>query len=232
MRQYKKKIFVHKLTFFCNTFQVNEDSFQSIFEGSAFQDDRSEFASSGLGFGTNSLLLPGLGGLSSLLSPAAGTSAPAGSSPPPGFSTQSSSLHVSRSTSSLPSTAAAAAALLAVQQQKNGGGDLYGNNRLSIGFDSLLGELQRQQQQQQQQQPRRKLSSQLNRSSASSSSSSSASSANNNNNNNPNRYKTELCRPFQESGHCKYGDKCQFAHGKDELRQVIVKLHRKVYTYI
>lgn len=32
------------------------------------------------------------------------------------------------------------------------------------------------------------------------------------------RYKTELCRPFEESGHCKYGAKCQFAHGKGELR--------------
>ena len=35
---------------------------------------------------------------------------------------------------------------------------------------------------------------------------------------NPSRYKTELCRPFQEYGYCKYGDKCQFAHGIHELR--------------
>ena len=35
---------------------------------------------------------------------------------------------------------------------------------------------------------------------------------------NPNRYKTELCRPFQEYGHCRYGDKCQFAHGKEDMR--------------
>ena len=34
------------------------------------------------------------------------------------------------------------------------------------------------------------------------------------------RYKTELCRPFEENGHCKYGDKCQFAHGHDELRSM------------
>jgi len=27
------------------------------------------------------------------------------------------------------------------------------------------------------------------------------------------RYKTEMCRPFQENGTCKYGEKCQFAHG-------------------
>ncbi|XP_013386293.1 mRNA decay activator protein ZFP36L1 [Lingula anatina] len=35
---------------------------------------------------------------------------------------------------------------------------------------------------------------------------------------NSSRYKTELCRPYEESGHCKYGDKCQFAHGAHELR--------------
>ncbi|XP_062275562.1 mRNA decay activator protein ZFP36L1-like [Scomber scombrus] len=32
------------------------------------------------------------------------------------------------------------------------------------------------------------------------------------------RYKTELCRTFEESGVCKYGAKCQFAHGMDEMR--------------
>lgn len=31
-------------------------------------------------------------------------------------------------------------------------------------------------------------------------------------------YKTELCRPFEENGTCKYGEKCQFAHGQAELR--------------
>ena len=34
------------------------------------------------------------------------------------------------------------------------------------------------------------------------------------------RYKTELCRPFLEYGYCKYGDKCQFAHGEHEVREV------------
>ncbi|KAM4817919.1 mRNA decay activator protein ZFP36L2-like [Thomomys bottae] len=34
------------------------------------------------------------------------------------------------------------------------------------------------------------------------------------------RYKTELCRPFQEYGKCKYGEKCQFAHGFHELRSL------------
>lgn len=33
-----------------------------------------------------------------------------------------------------------------------------------------------------------------------------------------NRYKTELCRSFQENDSCKYGNKCQFAHGESELR--------------
>ena len=31
---------------------------------------------------------------------------------------------------------------------------------------------------------------------------------------NSSRYKTELCRPFEENGACKYGDKCQFADRK------------------
>lgn len=34
------------------------------------------------------------------------------------------------------------------------------------------------------------------------------------------RYKTEMCRPFQENGTCKYGEKCQFAHGNVEVRNV------------
>ncbi|XP_065137614.1 mRNA decay activator protein ZFP36L1 [Paramisgurnus dabryanus] len=34
------------------------------------------------------------------------------------------------------------------------------------------------------------------------------------------RYKTELCRTFAERGVCKYGSKCQFAHGHEELRDL------------
>ena len=34
-------------------------------------------------------------------------------------------------------------------------------------------------------------------------------------------YKTELCRSWEESGACRYGHKCQFAHGRDELRPVL-----------
>lgn len=37
---------------------------------------------------------------------------------------------------------------------------------------------------------------------------------------NNSRYKTELCRTFEEQGRCKYGSKCQFAHGLGELREV------------
>lgn len=37
---------------------------------------------------------------------------------------------------------------------------------------------------------------------------------------NSSRYKTELCRPFEENGTCNYGDKCQFAHGMHELRNL------------
>ncbi|GJP40579.1 hypothetical protein CLOM_g243 [Closterium sp. NIES-68] len=33
-------------------------------------------------------------------------------------------------------------------------------------------------------------------------------------------YKTELCRSWEETGACRYGGKCQFAHGRDELRAV------------
>jgi len=35
------------------------------------------------------------------------------------------------------------------------------------------------------------------------------------------RYKTELCRSYAETGgSCRYGSKCQFAHGVGELRAV------------
>jgi len=35
-----------------------------------------------------------------------------------------------------------------------------------------------------------------------------------------NLYKTELCRSFEETGSCRYGLKCQFAHSRTELRTV------------
>lgn len=42
------------------------------------------------------------------------------------------------------------------------------------------------------------------------------------------RYKTELCRPYQEYKVCKYGDKCQFAHGVGDLR--VMPRHPKYKT--
>lgn len=43
-------------------------------------------------------------------------------------------------------------------------------------------------------------------------------------------YKTELCRSWEEKGSCRYGPKCQFAHGEDELRKV--QRHPKYKTEI
>jgi len=34
-------------------------------------------------------------------------------------------------------------------------------------------------------------------------------------------YKTEYCRSWRETGACRYGNKCQFAHGDHELRPVL-----------
>eukprot|EP00028_Trichosphaerium_sp_Am-I-7-wt_P014574 CAMPEP_0168509392 /NCGR_PEP_ID=MMETSP0405-20121227/744_1 /TAXON_ID=498012 /ORGANISM="Trichosphaerium sp, Strain Am-I-7 wt" /LENGTH=267 /DNA_ID=CAMNT_0008526833 /DNA_START=46 /DNA_END=850 /DNA_ORIENTATION=+ len=44
------------------------------------------------------------------------------------------------------------------------------------------------------------------------------------------RYKTELCRSWVETGSCRYGNKCQFAHGGDELRPLL--RHPKYKTEI
>ncbi|KAJ5070654.1 mRNA decay activator protein zfp36l1 [Anaeramoeba ignava] len=46
----------------------------------------------------------------------------------------------------------------------------------------------------------------------------------------PSLYKTELCRSWEEKGFCKYGNKCQFAHGYHELRSVT--RHPKYKTQI
>ncbi|KAJ1310184.1 hypothetical protein OPQ81_006928 [Rhizoctonia solani] len=43
-------------------------------------------------------------------------------------------------------------------------------------------------------------------------------------------YKTELCRSWEEKGSCRYGPKCQFAHGEDEIRKV--SRHPKYKTEI
>jgi len=35
---------------------------------------------------------------------------------------------------------------------------------------------------------------------------------------NQSKYKTMLCKHFETNKGCSFGDKCQFAHGADELR--------------
>ena len=41
------------------------------------------------------------------------------------------------------------------------------------------------------------------------------------------KYKTELCKNWDEKGECPYKNKCKFAHGKDELREKINKKQSK-----
>lgn len=36
------------------------------------------------------------------------------------------------------------------------------------------------------------------------------------------KYKTELCKNFELRGTCKFGDKCCFAHGRDELKAKVL----------
>jgi hypothetical protein len=36
------------------------------------------------------------------------------------------------------------------------------------------------------------------------------------------KYKTELCKSFTEAGFCAYGNKCRFAHGKQELFDKVI----------
>lgn len=43
-------------------------------------------------------------------------------------------------------------------------------------------------------------------------------------------YKTEICRSYEETGKCKFDDRCLFAHGKEELREV--KRHPRYKTEI
>lgn len=39
----------------------------------------------------------------------------------------------------------------------------------------------------------------------------------------PKKYKTVQCINFRLAGKCPYGDKCQYAHGPDELRNITIK---------
>ena len=44
----------------------------------------------------------------------------------------------------------------------------------------------------------------------------------------PENYKTELCRNWLIYKKCKYGDRCQFAHGEDDLIQSRYKPVRRI----
>lgn len=44
------------------------------------------------------------------------------------------------------------------------------------------------------------------------------------------RYKTEICRQWNETGECKYGVDCVFAHGKAELKEL--ERHPKYKTQL
>ena len=44
------------------------------------------------------------------------------------------------------------------------------------------------------------------------------------------RYKTVLCKKFMVSQSCPYGDKCQFAHGEQELRPFNGQAPNMMYT--
>ena len=41
------------------------------------------------------------------------------------------------------------------------------------------------------------------------------------NNNGPVKYKTMLCKHYDSSKGCVYGEKCQFAHGAQELKSTM-----------
>ena len=41
------------------------------------------------------------------------------------------------------------------------------------------------------------------------------------------KYKTELCKTFESTQKCPYGNKCRFAHGKEEL----FEKSEKIYNY-
>lgn len=48
----------------------------------------------------------------------------------------------------------------------------------------------------------------------------------------PELYKTQLCETFEEFGDCKYGDRCQYAHGKHELRRAPETVHPTSYKTV
>lgn len=178
---------------FVRIFQVSEDSFQNILESPLFQDDSSIFApfSSSL---RSSPLLFRTAGFESFYGNSASNNAPQS------FSSAAAKAPIGTGrTAQLFKLSDPSDSLNNKRRGSNQGlclSPLGGNNTKSLSSSSSS------------------------TSSSSSQSSLSAASPNAGGGTNANRYKTELCRPFQENGVCKYGDKCQFAHGRDELRSI------------
>ena len=44
-----------------------------------------------------------------------------------------------------------------------------------------------------------------------------------------NRFKTEMCKNWSETGFCRYNKKCQFAHGEHELSEPAKRVHESRY---
>ncbi|KAL4281138.1 hypothetical protein GQ457_03G004780 [Hibiscus cannabinus] len=44
-------------------------------------------------------------------------------------------------------------------------------------------------------------------------------------------YKSEICRTWEELGHCRYGSKCQFEHGKEDVRPTCLPFRTKSEVY-
>ena len=44
------------------------------------------------------------------------------------------------------------------------------------------------------------------------------------------RYKTVLCKNFKANGSCPYGDKCQYAHGEQDLRPINSQAQNMMYA--
>ncbi|KAL2930063.1 mRNA decay activator protein ZFP36L2-A [Bienertia sinuspersici] len=57
---------------------------------------------------------------------------------------------------------------------------------------------------------------------------SSSSTSDSSSNSASNFYKTEICMSWENTGSCRYGHKCQFAHGKEELRPIANRVRPKL----
>ena len=43
------------------------------------------------------------------------------------------------------------------------------------------------------------------------------------------KYKTEMCKNWIETGFCRYEQKCRFAHGQEELSPAALRVHQDKY---